>query len=105
MRIVARYLAVAALMFWLGGFTFYAGVVVPAGTKVLQSGREQGFITREVTGWLNVAGAAGLGLLAAEQLAGRDPSRSRWWWRAALLAVMAACQVWLFVLHGELDRL
>jgi len=27
-----RFLTIAALMFWQGGFTFYAAVVVPIGT-------------------------------------------------------------------------
>ena len=34
MRILRRYLVVIALMFWQGGFTFYAAVVVPVGTAV-----------------------------------------------------------------------
>src|SRR5262245_32081778 len=98
MRTFIRFLAVAVLMFWLGGFTFYVSVVVPVGTKVLKSGRRQGFITREVTHWLNVSGAVGLAVLSGELLAARDPSRWRFRSRIALWAFMAACQAALFYL-------
>ncbi len=36
-RLLRRSLVVIALMFWQGGFTFYAAVVVPIGQDVLQS--------------------------------------------------------------------
>src|SRR2546428_9021513 len=64
-----RFLVLAALMFWQGGFTFYAAVVVPVGQQVLGSDLEQGFITRQVTQWLNVAGAVALVPLAWDVLA------------------------------------
>src|SRR5262245_48274036 len=48
-----RFLVLAALMFWQGGFFLYAGVVVPIGTEVLGSASEQARITRRVTVWLN----------------------------------------------------
>lgn len=104
MILARRYLAMAALVFWLGGFTFYVSVVVPLGTKVLRSALRQGFITREVTYWLNVSAAVALALLAADLL-GRDPSRRRRWARRGLWLFMAACQVGLFVLWGTLDGL
>ena len=34
MTLVRRFLVVAALMFWQGGFTFYSAVVVPLGQKL-----------------------------------------------------------------------
>src|SRR5882757_5404654 len=100
-----RFLAVAALMFWQGGFTFYAAVVVPVGQDVLGSHLEQGFITREVTWYLNIAGAAGLALLALE-LHGSGATRQllmkcRWAVGAAMAAVLLA----LILAHPGLNAL
>jgi hypothetical protein len=55
--VVRRMILLVSLMFWQGGFMFYGGVVVPAGTKILGSEKEQGFITQAVTNYLNGAGA------------------------------------------------
>jgi hypothetical protein len=98
-----RFLVLAALMYWLGGFTFYAAVVVPVGTEVLRSPRRQGFITRKVTRDLNVTAAVALAVLAVEVVASGDPSRQRWWARLLLWSFMAGCQAALFVLHAHLD--
>jgi hypothetical protein len=103
MVIARRFLVLVALMFWLGGFTFYAAVVVPIGTKVLRSERRQGFITRKVTRDLNVTAAIALVVLAVEVFGPGDPSRWRWWLRLGLWAFMVACQVALFALHPSLD--
>src|SRR5260370_16274673 len=64
--LVRRVLVLAALMFWQGGFTFYAAVVVPVGQDVLGSHLAQGFITRQVTNYLNLAGGLALGILGWE---------------------------------------
>src|SRR4051794_10975932 len=104
MRILRRYLVLGAVLFWLGGFTFYAAVVVPVGTSVLNdSSLRQGFITREVTRHLNTSAAAGLAVLAWDVLAARDPSARRRRARAALWVLMALCQGALFWLHAYLD--
>jgi hypothetical protein len=39
---------------WWGAFTFYAGIVVPVGMRVLGSHFEMGMITQQVTIFLNV---------------------------------------------------
>jgi hypothetical protein len=104
MVLIRRYLAMAALVFWLGGFTFYVSVVVPMGTKVLGSTLCQGFITREVTYWLNVSATVALALLAIDLL-GRDPARWRFGARLGLWLFMAACQGLLFWLWRSLDAL
>ena len=62
MILIRRYLLLMSLMFWQGGFTFYSAVVVPIGSDLLGSGRDQGFITRSVTNYLNLAGVAALAL-------------------------------------------
>src|SRR5579871_1207813 len=69
--LVRRYLVLTALMFWQGGFTFYAAVVVPIGTAQLGGATEQGFITRHVAWYLNVAGAVALVILAWDAAATR----------------------------------
>ena len=55
-----RFLVIAAIAFWLGGFTFYSGVAIPMGVEVLGTHRAVGFITERVTNWLNVAGVVAL---------------------------------------------
>lgn len=47
-------LKIATLVIWWGAFTFYAGIVIPVGMKVLGSHTQMGFITQEVTKYLNV---------------------------------------------------
>jgi len=104
LNLLRRFSVIAALMFWQGGFTFYAAVVVPVGQENLGH-EEQGFITREVTNYLNLAGAAALLLLAWDVVETADESRWRLWCRwlswAGLLGTLAAL-VWL---HPHLDRL
>lgn len=104
MLTLRRSLALAALCFWQGGFTFYASVVVPIGQEVLGH-LEQGFITRQVTVWLNVSGAIGLPLLAWELAAARDPSRRRRWLRGLLWLLLVLTLAALFFLHQRLDLL
>ena len=103
MRTLRRYLTVIALMFWLGGFTFYASVVVPVGTAVLKSDLRQGFITRRVTFYLNLAAAVALTVLLGELLLTVDPSRRRRLARLGLWGIMALCQIALFFGHSYLD--
>jgi hypothetical protein len=105
MVVIRRLLLLWLLMFWLGGFTFYAGVVVPIGTDVLGSASEQGVITRQVTNWLNLAGAVALGAwswdLAANPAPSRTGQRLRWLlWLVlvALHAVLACLHPWMAAL-------
>jgi hypothetical protein len=100
-----RFLVVAALMFWQGGFTFYGAVVVPIGAEVHESHLKQGFITRQVSNYLNLAGAVALPILAWDLAAAgavvRWQQRLRWFtWLVA--AITLALLVWL---HVRLDAL
>ncbi len=101
--IARRFLVLIALMFWQGGFLFYASVVVPISTRILGSASRQGFITREVTSYLNLAAAAGLALLAWDVMGTRDASRLRYRTRFGLWLFMVLCQVLLFIMHTHLD--
>jgi hypothetical protein len=100
-----RALAIAAVIFWLGGFTFYAAVVVPVGQDVLGSHVAQGMITRLVTNYLNLACAIALLPLAWDLLAARDPCSARrlgrWLSWAGILGFLAI----LLWLHPQLEAL
>ena len=105
-EVARRFLVILAVGFWLGGFTFYAGVVIHTGHRVFGSVRETGFLTRQVTGWLNVSGVAALTILFWNALVARKCEAtflklglwSTW-------ALMAAVQVALCALHPVLDRM
>jgi hypothetical protein len=99
-----RFVLMVAVMFWQGGFTFYSAVVIHVGKQVLGSHLEQGFVTRSVTNYLNVAGAVAL-LLWGWDLAVTMESgirrKLRWGlWIALVLALGALA--WL---HVDLDEL
>jgi hypothetical protein len=105
LRVVRRYLVLIAWMFWQGGFTFYAGVVVPIGTQILGSAAAQGWITRRVSLFLNLAGAVAVLMLGLDIATARDPSRRRFWLRWLtwiMLAITLGALVWL---HPQLDAL
>jgi hypothetical protein len=100
-----RWLLLAALMFWQGGFTFYGAVVVPVGSEFLGSHQAQGWITRSVTNYLNLAGMVALGIWALDIATASEPAvwryRIRWTlWTVLLLAL--GLQGWL---HLRLDDL
>ena len=92
-----RFLVFQALLAWQGGFFFYAAVVVPIGTDLLGSAKEQGFITQRVTHWLNLLAVVYLALAAWDQRYSRG--RTRWFVWLAQLLVLAA----LVPLHAHLD--
>src|SRR4051812_33150203 len=101
-----RYLSIIGLCFWLGGFTFYAGVVIHVGHRVFDSPREIGFLTQAVTLWLNRSGVIVLLILLANQFRSARVA-SRWVRNAqfSTLLLMAAIQVALFLMHPKLDVL
>jgi hypothetical protein len=104
MLVIARRLLVfAAFSFWIGGFTFYAAVVVPAGSEVLGSHRTQGFVTQQVTTYLNISGALALLPLAWDAAASRDPYVARRWARWLAWLGMGLTLVALVWLHSHLD--
>jgi hypothetical protein len=101
-----RFLYIATVAFWLGGFTFYSAVVIHVGHHVLGSRVRQGLVTQVVTNWLNFAGCIALALMIWSTLA-IGQSAGRWTWRIALAAllIMVAVQVELLILHPVMDRL
>ena len=101
---VRRLITIGCIAFWVGGFFFYAGVVVPTGSRVLESDREQGFITQQVTGWLNLSSIPVLAIFFVDVLIQRRVQST--FARRTHLATwigMVLAQVVLFVVHASLD--
>lgn len=99
-----RFVFLLTVFFWQGGFTFYTAVVVPIGTRELDSPVEQGFITREVTNYLNLAGGVCLTFWAIELWCQNHVTtyrRLRW----ALWGVLAVGLVVLIAMHPVLDSM
>ncbi len=104
--LLRRYLVLATLFFWQGGFLFYSAVVVPIGQEVLQTnpaGVSQGFITRQVTVYLNLAGLIALPLLLADALVGRPYVLWRQRFRLTAWVGMAITLALLAWFHPQLD--
>jgi hypothetical protein len=101
MSTLRRFLVIQALLFWQGGFLFYAAVVVPIGTDILGP-LGQGTITRHVTDWMNVIGAVAVAILAWDQLANGD-SRGYRWARWGLWFVLAGGLPVLAVIHAHIE--
>lgn len=97
-RSVIDYLALASWAFWIGGFSFYFGVVIRVGSEVVGDS-SQGFVTQGATWWLNIIAIVTLILL----LASLWFQRGRWTFGVWL--VMVACQAILFLLHAKLDAI
>ena len=113
MLLARRWLVMAALAFWQGGFAFYAVVVVPVGQQVLGSHTQQGFVTRRVTNYLNVAGCVAAVVMLWEIVATRAGRSSKtipsngtarrirlFTWVTMLITLLFQC--WL---HARLERL
>ncbi len=101
-----RYLCICALMFWQGGFTFYAAVVIPIAGMVLDPNLHQrARITDAATTVLNIAGIVTVLLLLWDLTASADLSRWRFWLRFALWTVLFVTLTALFPLHYWLEIL
>lgn len=105
-RLFLRCLTLFALAMWFGGFTFYTAVVVRVGDRVLESRMDQGFVTQQVTDWLNLIGLMTLAILIFDLAAHWKPSTKRLRLAmSALWLVMVIAVGFLYVVHGDLDRL
>ena len=106
MTTLRRYLSLCALLFWQGGFTFYAAVVIPIAGGVLHDKLHlRARITDAATSWLNWAGVVALALLLWDLAATADPSRLRRRLRGGCWAVLFASLAALFFLHSWLEVL
>ena len=91
-----RFACLAALAFWMGGFTFYALIVIPTGNRLLGS-IQQGLLTQQVTHRMNLSGVLALAILL--------PAARRSKWLTASWLIMAVSLATLFWLHLRLDAL
>jgi hypothetical protein len=100
-----RYLVVATLGFWLGGFTLYTAVVIRVGHRRVPGGRF-GFVTAEVTGVLDILAA--LAVLALALNLALDWKRTAGRLRGAALVgtvLLGGLVAGSFAVHAQLDRL
>jgi len=101
-----RYLSLCALLFWQGGFTFYAVVVIPVAGRVLRDNLHlRARITDGATFWLNWAGVVVLALFLWDLAVTADPSRLRRRLRGGSWAVLFVTLAALFFLHSWLEVL
>lgn len=102
-----RILALWALAFWLGGFTFYSAVVIPVLHDRLGSPHQTGLVTQCVTDALNLFGVGTI-TLGWTLIVFKDPSQQSPGGPRALttgsLAVTTVCLVMLIALHHVLDQ-
>jgi hypothetical protein len=102
-----RFLSLCALLFWQGGFTFYAAVVIPAAGRALGPAllHLRARITGEATNWLNGAGVVALALLLWDLASSADASRWRYRGRGICWGVLFVGLAVLFPLHAWMDVL
>jgi hypothetical protein len=105
--ILRRLIWWGAAAFWMGGFSFYGGVVVAIGASVVAGGESEfGFVTRQVTNWLNLAGGVSLAIffinLAVDWRSSHPIVRRI---AVSIWTAMLAVQIGLMVVHPMMDRL
>lgn len=90
----------------MGGLTFYALVVIPTAEQVLGNHHDVGFITQQVTNWLNLSGLLPIGVLLWN-LKVEWAAAPKWPRRLLALtwAVMVVCQFGLFMAHAWLGQI
>jgi hypothetical protein len=102
--LIRSYIFILIMGGWMGGFTFYALIVIPTAQNVLGGERDVGFITQQVTNWLNLIGVAALLILLWVVAADwRDLSRRMRTLLAVTWATMVASQAGLFIMHPLMD--
>lgn len=94
---IDRKINLILLSIWWGAFTFYSGVVINVGMRVLGNHTEMGFITQAVTGYINFIS---LPIFIFMVYSFRAEKR---FFIVALFLVLL--QFILFFVHFELDKL
>lgn len=93
---LVHFLTALFVSLWWGGLTVYAAIVVPIGSDVFGA-TDQGFVTQQVTHWLNGLAAAAL-LLSAWRVFTVGPRWLRATWLSLSVALLA-----LLALHVIMD--
>ncbi len=102
MTLLRRFAVLCVLIFWQGGFVFYAAVVVPVAMSVLQPPTQQSFVTMNVTRYLNLAGLVALAVLALDVLLAREAGSRQRLARWLLWGLMTAALAALFWIHPRI---
>ena len=104
--VICYSLLIATFALWFGGFTFYVTFVVPIGTEVLGSARSQGFITQQVTNWLNFTCGCAIGIMWLESLFCWKLTDRPWREiRLIMVLIMSGFLVVLVWLHPRMDQM
>ena len=100
-----QYIAVAAIVVWLGGFSFYAVHVLRVGGHIVGH-LEQGYVTQKVTDTLNIIATVMLICVAVDIAVHlRYIAKPVLAIRGLGFVVMLASLCLLFVIHNQLDAL
>lgn len=86
------------LALWFGGFTVYAGIVIPIGSEMIGE-TTQGFITQKVSYWLNI-----IGFLSVTALIGWTRYFQREQIMGILVGTLLICLLIQFALHIQLTK-
>lgn len=105
-KTIYRTLLLACFSMWFGGFGFYVSIVVPIGTDILGSARNQGMITQQVTDWLNLfAGIAVVAMLLESYVSWKSIAGFSKWWLLSLAVLVSVFLGGLVWLHPVLDAM
>jgi hypothetical protein len=91
------------LCLWWGGFTFYSGIVVPVGMRVLGSHFLMGKITQEVSNYINWL-SLGLFIWLAFFLK-KSPYSQSILVKEILVFTLIGSQLLLFLLHNNMSEI
>lgn len=103
--LLLRTACLSAMAVWVGGFCFYAGVVVPILHDEFDS-LSGSFVTRRATDSLNLIGLATIALWWAWALLGNRLGPASW--RRARIGLLGTSSIFLlslFVMHARMDRM
>jgi len=103
--ILFQTLLIATFGLWFGGFTFYVSFVVPIGTEVLGSARTQGFVTQQVTNWLNFVCGCALCFMWVETIRGCMASKRSRRLEIVMLLLICGFLIALIWLHPIMDEM
>lgn len=104
--IIFRTLLITTFALWFGGFTFYVSFVVPIGNEVLGSVRSQGFITQQVTHWLNLVCGSSILLMLIESFRRWKCSPVRWRSvQLAMVLIIGGLLIALVLIHPVMDEM
>jgi hypothetical protein len=105
LRLAQRYLTIAALGLWLGGFTLYTAFVIRIGHRLVGGGRF-GFVTAQVTSVLDVLAAIAVLAVTINLVASRRALTGGLKWTSlASWAILVGGVIAAFAFHARLDAL